>query len=121
LGNIRETPFAELLESPAQRNFGEAKRDSLPRYCRDCETLAQCNGGCPKYRFIGTPDGEPGLNYLCAGLKRFFLHSRAPLGRMASRERQPAFAPRPAAGRAGRNDPCPCGSGRKYKKCCAAG
>ena len=25
-----------------------------------------------------------------------------------------------AAGKVGRNDPCPCGSGRKYKKCCAA-
>ena len=22
--------------------------------------------------------------------------------------------------KAGRNDPCPCGSGRKYKKCCEA-
>ncbi|MBW1707552.1 MAG: SEC-C domain-containing protein, partial [Deltaproteobacteria bacterium] len=21
----------------------------------------------------------------------------------------------------GRNDPCPCGSGKKYKKCCGAG
>ena len=84
LGNIRETPLGELLESPAQRAFGEAKRDALPRYCRECETLAMCNGGCPKYRFIRTPDGEPGLNYLCAGLKRFFLHSRAPLARMAS-------------------------------------
>lgn len=27
-------------------------------------------------------------------------------------------APRAGATRPGRNDPCPCGSGRKYKKCC---
>jgi len=27
------------------------------------------------------------------------------------------FAPTPA-GKVGRNDPCPCGSGKKYKKCC---
>jgi uncharacterized protein len=80
-----------------------------------------CHGGCPKYRFILTPDGEPGLNYLCAGLKRFFLHSRAPLERLAAREREPAPALRAARGNAGRNDPCPCGSGRKYKKCCGAG
>jgi uncharacterized protein len=119
LGNIRETPLGELLESPAQRAFGEAKRDSLPRYCRDCETLAMCNGGCPKYRFIRTPDGEPGLNYLCAGLKRFFLHSRAPLAEMVSRGREQAPTPRTAPGKVGRNDPCPCGSGQKYKKCCA--
>jgi uncharacterized protein len=118
LGNIRETPLGELLESPAQRDFGEAKRDGLPRYCRDCEVLAMCHGGCPKYRFIRTPDGEAGLNYLCAGLKRFFLHSRVPIERMVSREREPAA--RSAPGKVGRNDPCPCGSGLKFKKCCAA-
>jgi uncharacterized protein len=118
LGNIRQTPLGELLESQAQRDFGEAKRDGLPRYCRDCEVLAMCHGGCPKYRFIRTPDGEPGLNYLCAGLKRFFLHSRAPIERIASRERAPG--PRTAPATVGRNDPCPCGSGRKFKKCCAA-
>jgi uncharacterized protein len=120
LGNIRERPLSELLESPAQRAFGEAKRNALPRYCRECETLAMCNGGCPKYRFIRTPDGEPGLNYLCAGLKRFFLHSRAPLARMVSRQQPQAGGDRTAAPKAGRNDPCPCGSGRKYKKCCAS-
>ena len=119
LGNIRETPLGELLDRPAQQAFGEAERDSLPRYCRDCETLAMCNGGCPKYRFIHTPDGEPGLNYLCAGLKRFFLHSRAPIERMASQGQEQAPVPRTAPDKAGRNDPCPCGSGLKYKKCCA--
>ena len=35
-----------------------------------------------------------------------------------------ALAGKPSAHRAtpriGRNDPCPCGSGRKFKKCCAA-
>jgi uncharacterized protein len=120
LGNIRETPLGELLESQAQREFGEAKRDALPRYCRECEVLAMCHGGCPKYRFIRTPAGEQGLNYLCAGLKRFFLHSRAPIERIVSREREQAPGPRVAPGKVGRNDPCPCGSGLKFKKCCAA-
>jgi len=121
LGNIRETPLDQLLESEAQRNFGDAKRDALPRFCRECEVLAMCNGGCPKYRFIRTPDGDPGLNYLCAGLKRFFLHCREPLARLVSRQREPAAGFRPVPAKAGRNDLCPCGSGRKYKKCCAAG
>ena len=120
LGNIRATPLRELLDSPAQRAFGDDKRDSLPRYCRDCEVLAMCNGGCPKYRFIRTPEGDPGLNYLCAGLKRFFLHSRAPLERMASRERRRPPGYRTTPDNVGRNHPCPCGSGLKYKKCCAA-
>jgi uncharacterized protein len=120
MGNIGETPLGELLESPAQQAFGEAKRDALPRYCRECEVLAMCHGGCPKYRFIHTPDGEEGLNYLCAGLKRFFLHSRAPIERIVSRGRERTQGSRTAPGQAGRNDPCPCGSGLKYKKCCGA-
>jgi uncharacterized protein len=120
LGNIRDIPLHQLLESEAQRDFGAAKRDALPRYCRECEVLAMCNGGCPKYRFILSPDGEPGLNYLCAGLKRFFLHCRAPLEKLVLRQRKPAPGSRAATSQAGRNDPCPCGSGRKYKKCCAA-
>jgi len=74
LGNINKTPLVELLESPAQRAFGEAKLETLPRYCQECGVRAMCNGGCPKNRFLKTPDGEPGLNYLCAGYKRFFTH-----------------------------------------------
>jgi len=117
VGNIRETGLVDLLDSKEQRAFGQAKLDTLPRYCRSCEVRPMCNGGCPKDRFIRTPDGEPGLNYLCAGLKRFFIHSRPHLERLAaeSRRGQPAVRG-PAI--PGRNDPCPCGSGRKYKKCC---
>ena len=128
LGNIYETPLVELLESPAQRSFGQAKRDALPRYCRTCEVRAMCNGGCPKDRFTRTPDGEEGLNYLCAGFKRFFTHSLPYMLQMASLEQagQPperlmqlvTSADLRASPDAGRNDPCPCGSGQKYKKCC---
>jgi len=74
LGNINETPLVELLESPAQRAFGRAKLETLPRYCRECGVRAMCNGGCPRNRFTVTPDGEKGLNYLCEGYKRFFTH-----------------------------------------------
>ncbi|MHA2497666.1 MAG: SPASM domain-containing protein [Candidatus Hodarchaeales archaeon] len=63
-----------MLESPAQRAFGKAKLETLPRYCRECEVKAMCNGACPKDRFLKTRDGEQGLNYLCAGYKRFFTH-----------------------------------------------
>ena len=74
LGNINETPLVELLESTEQIEFGNSKQDSLPQYCRECSVLIMCNGECPKNRFIETPDGEPGLNYLCAGYKQFFTH-----------------------------------------------
>jgi len=76
LGNIKKTPLVELLESPEQRAFGQAKLDALPHYCLECEVRAMCHGECPKNRFIKTPDGEAGLNYLCAGYKQFFMHCR---------------------------------------------
>ena len=76
LGNIMETPLGELLEHPDQRAFGRAKLDALPRCCRSCDVRDMCHGECPKNRFIRTPEGEPGLNYLCAGYKRFFSHCR---------------------------------------------
>jgi uncharacterized protein len=74
LGNIMEAPLESLVGSSQQRRFGLAKRNSLPRYCRECEVRFACNGECPKHRFLQTPDGELGLNYLCSGYKLFFNH-----------------------------------------------
>ncbi|OGD12249.1 MAG: anaerobic sulfatase maturase [Candidatus Aminicenantes bacterium RBG_13_62_12] len=76
LGNIRKTPLVEMLDSPAQRQFGRAKLEKLPETCRNCEVRDMCNGECPKNRFLSTPEGEPGWNYLCPGYKRFFTHCR---------------------------------------------
>ena len=84
LGNVTETPLAELVGSPQQRRFGLDKRASLPRYCRECEVRFICNGGCPKDRILTTPDGEPGLNYLCEGFKAFFTHIDRPMKIMAN-------------------------------------
>jgi uncharacterized protein len=88
LGNIMATPLVELLESPAQRAFGRAKLEALPGYCKRCEVRAMCNGGCPKNRFLETPDGEPGLNYLCAGYRRFFNHCQPFVSEVAALWRQ---------------------------------
>lgn len=74
LGNLRDNTLGQLVSSEQQSAFGNAKRDSLPRMCRDCDVRFACNGECPKHRFLRTPDGEPGLNYLCAGYKYFFRH-----------------------------------------------
>ena len=76
LGNIHETTLTDIVESPKQRKFGLDKRSTLPKYCQRCEVRFACNGECPKNRFILTPDGEPGLNYLCAGYKLFLNHIR---------------------------------------------
>jgi uncharacterized protein len=130
LGNIREQHMADLVASPRQRRFGMDKRETLPKFCRECDVLYACNGGCPKDRFAVTPDGEPGLNYLCAGYKRFFEYVEKPMRMMAGlleANRAPAeimrwYAAEDAkwraeAARMGRNDACPCGSGRKVKQC----
>ena len=132
LGNIMESPLSSLVNSTRQHQFGQDKLDTLPQYCRECDVRFACNGECPKHRFIRTPDGEEGLNYLCAGYKKFFNHID-PYMRFMAGELQQRRAPanvmewirmrehEGAANRQpGRNDPCPCGSGRKYKKCCGA-
>ncbi len=74
LGNIRTKPLSYFLDCTKQLEFGKAKSMSLPEYCKKCEVLSMCNGECLKNRFSQTPDGEPGLNYLCAGYKMFFKH-----------------------------------------------
>jgi uncharacterized protein len=76
LGNIRNASLQILLESSKQKAFGQSKLESLPVYCLECEVLKMCNDACPKDRFITTPDGEQGLNYLCEGYKMFFKHCK---------------------------------------------
>lgn len=76
VGNIMNDSIAAFLDSEKQMSFGKAKSSTLPRYCLKCEVKEMCNGECPKNRFIKTPDGEPGLNYLCKGYKMFFTHCR---------------------------------------------
>ncbi len=102
LGNVLETPLDQLVRDDRQRAFGEAKRTSLPEYCRQCEVKFVCNGGCPKDRLIETPDGEPGLNYLCAGYRRFFNHVRPAMEYMMAqlgKSQPPAAIMREFAGR----------------------
>ncbi len=146
LGNIHDLPIVEMANSEFQIKFGEDKQSALPQYCRECEVRFSCNGGCPKNRFIETPGGESGLNYLCAGYRKFFNHIDPYMKMMVEELKQQ----RPAANvmhrlnsarrekkrnveqvsnrqqqmpiqSPGRNDPCPCGSGKKFKKCCMQG
>jgi uncharacterized protein len=131
LGNITGASLRELVDSAQQQTFGQAKRDTLPRYCRECNVRFACNGECPKHRFLETPDGERGLNYLCAGYKKFFRHIDRHMTTMAQLLGQgyPAAQIMGILAReggdggreVGRNAMCPCGSGKKYKRCCGNG
>lgn len=134
LGNILKTPLREMANSEKQKLFGRNKRDKLPRYCFECEYRFACHGECPKHRFMTTPDGQEGLNYLCPAYKLFFSHvhpymqymadelkaKRAPANVMdwvkhLDRKKEESFMLKKEPQR---NDPCPCGSGKKYKNCC---
>lgn len=130
LGNITDKPLIDLARSQIQFDFGIDKRNKLPRYCLICDVRYACHGECPKHRFLITPDGDPGLNYLCEGYKLFFKHVEPYIKFMAeelkykrppsnvmnwirNKENQVVKSAVP-----GRNDPCLCGSGKKYKNCC---
>lgn len=125
LGNIMEKEIIELAGSERQYKFGQDKRDSLPKVCRECDVLFACRGECPKNRFLTTSTGEQGMNYLCDGLKAFFHHIDFPMQILAEliRHGLPAsevmrvLVMEEAFVNAKRNDPCPCGSGKKFKSC----
>ncbi len=130
LGNIEKAVLTELMASEKQRRFGVLKSDSLPAYCRKCEFLFACYGECPKNRVLATPSGEPGLNWLCAGLKAFFKHVDGPMRTMAELlgqgravkdimhilAQQQKTDPSSASA-ANKERVCPCGSGRKFVDC----
>ena len=128
LGNLKDNNLSDMVNCDAQRAFGKAKQETLPKQCRDCQYLNLCNGECPKNRFLKSIDGEDGLNYLCKGFQRFFKHTTPYFKRMCDllyQRRAPAelmlqlshelqqFDPK----RVKPNDPCPCGSGKKFKVC----
>lgn len=131
LGNIKQEHMLTLVASDQQQKFGMDKLDTLPKYCLECEVRFACHGECPRNRFILTPDGEPGLNYLCAGYRAFFNHIDRPMRIMAQllrMNRAPAEVMgilaneelsrlRKAMADAGSDDPCPCGSDRKFVDC----
>jgi uncharacterized protein len=122
LGNIHETHLLKLVSSPEQRKFGDNKRDLLTAQCQRCHVKSLCNGGCPKDRFILSVDGEPGQNYLCAGLDLFFTHTRPAMWTMAElfqRGRPPAevMALTAAEDKKRKRKPCPCGSGLRFCAC----
>ena len=128
IGDINKSHLGFLAGSQVQMSFGRDKQDRLPGQCRECRWLSVCNGGCPKDRHLMSQDGEPGLNYLCSGLSHFFSYARPivdEMTRLGSRGFNSQMVrlklnelKRSAWKGVGRNDPCPCGSGRKAKGCC---
>jgi uncharacterized protein len=131
LGNMHDTPLNEMMGSTRQALFGQEKKTRLTAHCRSCSVRFACHGDCPKHRFTSSPQGEPGLSYLCESYKMFFTHvkpymdfmttelkaQRPPANVMHWIRRREEQQQAPKQVKTGRNDPCPCGSGRKYKQC----
>ncbi len=122
LGNIFDGPLSKTVSTTQQKDFGLTKKSNLPKQCRACEYLSLCNGGCPKHRFMKTRDGEQGLNYLCHGYQQIFRHTAPTMQSMGTFLSQGRLTTgimhQESKGKIGRNDPCLCGSGIKFKKCC---
>lgn len=125
IGNISDTTWEKALSSPIYQNFGSQK-STLSQDCQECSYLDWCMGDCQKYR-VDMQGQLPGISHLCAGWRHFFNHSKERIEALENRVKanwnmdqidlQSSITAnkKPAVGR---NQPCPCGSGRKYKKCC---
>ncbi len=110
-------------------------RDGTPRPVteRDVQVATECATAIASF-FVRHPDAfggrlrEPISETMTAGDSRAAVRLTAPYDAYTLFEPTPllpkgAAAPSPAvtagsAGKVGRNDPCPCGSGKKHKKCC---
>lgn len=130
LGNIKSEHMIELVGSEQQYRFGQDKYDTLPQYCLECPVRFACNGECPKNRFLKTPDGKPGLNYLCAGYKALFkridepikimamlIHSNRPASDVMQVLEEEKEVLLQAYQNARPDRPCPCGSHLDFQEC----
>lgn len=125
LGNIKENKLIDLLNSEKQLAFGKQK-SNLPDECVNCKWLKYCRGGCPKDRVRDPRDNN--LCHFCEAFKMFFKHSDAAFKELAEewkrqqgqnhRSHEIQESIQKGEIKVGRNDPCPCGSGKKFKKCC---
>lgn len=124
LGNLMDSKLIDLLNSPRQWKFA-ALKSNVPEKCRSCKWLNYCWGGCTKDR-IQDP-GDEGMNHFCEAYLMFFEYADSRFKQLAKswqlRQKQEAVKKALLRGeiQVGRNDPCPCGSGKKFKKCCGIG
>ncbi len=127
LGNLLETPLKDIITGPKVQEFNRRKSLEHPD-CQECEWHSICRCGCPH---SWDPSGN---DYLCSSYKQFFAHSESRFKTLAEKLKAEGALERMQAQQQGtlepvttnddvwksvrRNDPCPCGSGKKYKKCC---
>jgi len=123
LGNIIETPLKEIITGDKMLAFSKQKCSGAIQACQKCKWEYICHCGCPHFRYNG------GMDYLCDAHQQFFAYTDNRfkiladiLKRQMVRQNQQIASTKEQIDvpqrSVGRNDPCPCGSGKKYKKCC---
>ena len=120
LGNVSVDSLTSLVERPAYRQF-LAMKQNMAAECRRCDYLRFCHGGCPRDRARTESGMTAGTDYFCAAHRRLFAYAGDRLALLARRIRirRLVEAVRAGAPWPDRNAPCVCGSGRKFKRCCA--
>ena len=123
LGNLLETPLEEIAKTEMYAEFANRKL-LLNEECQQCEWSEHCRGGCVKHRTAMGGD-ERSRTYLCEAYRTFFPHAHPHFLRLKEVAERQQAATRPPqvqpSKSISRNAPCPCGSGRKFKKCCGRG
>ncbi|MHA1490242.1 MAG: anaerobic sulfatase maturase [Promethearchaeota archaeon] len=119
LGNVKTGTWEEFSRSPIYNYFGRQKAE-WNATCDSCPFINFCHGDCQKHRF-GAPKTPRTLSTLCRGWKKFYAHALPYFETLAKKirfERNIQSSNSIKLQKIGRNDPCPCGSGKKYKNCC---
>lgn len=109
---------------------GHAQTDPLVEYQRETffafeEMIASVKERVVELVYKARVRGQERRNVFSDSPKNFVHSNYSPLRKrdsegkgQSSKQKQPAA--RIASEKVGRNEPCPCGSGKKYKKCCGS-
>jgi len=130
LGNIRDCRAESALSGKKSISFKRLVQ-SFRKECQSCQWFPICKGGCTKYRSDDFMRHAEGGNYFCESLRRIFAKVDSEWAGLSDKLRNgfrkkygvpemplPAEGPPERQPSVGRNDPCPCGSGKKFKHCC---
>jgi len=121
LGNIMQDSWQTLLQHPTYIKFGKQKTQWNTK-CDSCPYNWICVGDCLKHRLCANGGDPQRLSILCEGLAMFYQYTMPRFKILAEQiiidRQQTQQTQMPQDSKIGRNDPCPCGSGKKYKKCC---
>jgi uncharacterized protein len=122
VGNVGTETLDTILHNMNYHRFLQ-KKPTLPQKCQSCEWLSFCHGGCPRNREEtrwGDDATTVDVDYFCASYQQVYRYGHDRMMKLARTIKAQRLAgyKRRGGKLPGRNDPCICGSGKKFKKCC---